>query len=120
VAMNPNTGDFVATWSSRDQSGNGSNVYAQRYNAVGAPQGGPFQVSTPVFGANQQDASVAMGPSGDFVITWSGNQLLGTWNVYEQRYNAAGTLQGLPDRVNPIALADQAYSTVAMDAAGDF
>src|SRR5690242_3535991 len=94
VAINPATGDFVAVWSSQGQTGAGGdwNVYAQRYNAAGVAQGGEFLVDTAVNGTNQQNASVAMSANGSFVITWSGNQA-GHWNVYAQRYNAAGVAQ---------------------------
>ena len=33
-------GDFVVAWTSQDQDGSSTGVYAQRYNAAGLPQGG--------------------------------------------------------------------------------
>src|SRR5690349_1207315 len=45
VAMN-SAGDFVVAWVSRGQDGSSYGVYAQRYNAAGAPQGTEFRVNT--------------------------------------------------------------------------
>lgn len=68
-------GDFVIAW-----SGNGTvashvdanGVFAQRFSASGARQGGEFRVNTSVGGA-QQFASIGSAGDGDFVIVWSGN-----------------------------------------------
>src|SRR5262245_36948458 len=38
-------GGFVVTWSSLSQDGNGSGVYARRYDTNGTPVGGEFQVN---------------------------------------------------------------------------
>ena len=38
-------GNFVVTWSSKDQDGDNWGVYAQRYNAAGVAQGGEFLVN---------------------------------------------------------------------------
>ncbi|MEX2561260.1 MAG: hypothetical protein WD403_15160, partial [Pirellulales bacterium] len=45
VAMDDD-GDFVITWTSDAQDGDGFGVYARRYNAAGAAQGGEFLVNT--------------------------------------------------------------------------
>ena len=120
VAVNPSTGASVVVWSSLGQnSGSGWDVYFQRYNASGQTQGQPTLVDTHVQNANQQYASVAMNASGDFVITWSGNQL-GHFNIYAQMYNSGGSAQGSAILVDTPAGNDQLYSTVAMDSSGDF
>ena len=108
------TGDFVVAWSST-QSGNGD-VYAQRFNAAGQPQGPELRVNTNLTG-EQLYASAAMDALGNFVVVWSGNQL-GDYDVYGQRYNAAGQAQGGEFRISPNS--GSLYSTVAMDADGDF
>lgn len=41
-----NDGDFVVTWTSSGQDGDGNGVYAQRYNASGIAQGAEFRVNT--------------------------------------------------------------------------
>ena len=62
-------GNFVITWQSNGQDGDGYGVYAQRYNSAGAVQGSEFRVNTYTT-VSQSSPSVAMDASGDFIITW--------------------------------------------------
>jgi VCBS repeat-containing protein len=119
VAMDA-SGDFVVTWSSRNQDGSGWGVYAQRYNAAGVAQGSEFRVNTTT--ANDQVSStVSMDSAGDFIVTWSSFAQDGnSFGIYAQRYDAAGVAQGGEFRVNTTTVNSQFLSTVAMDAAGDF
>ncbi len=120
VAVNPATGDYVATWSSQGQNaGGGWDVYFQRDNSAGVAQGGETLVDVPANGVNQQYANLAMAPNGSFVVTWSGNQG-GHWNVYAQRFNASGVAQGSVIQVSAPTNNDQQVSSVAMDANGNF
>ncbi|MDZ4689197.1 MAG: cadherin domain-containing protein [Planctomycetaceae bacterium] len=114
VAMDDD-GNFVVTWTSFYQDGNGPGVYAQRYNATGVAQGGEFLVNSNTIG-DQKNATVAMDADGDFVITWT----LGYGDVYARRFNAAGVAQGCEFLVNTYTSGSQRFSTVAMDADGDF
>ena len=52
-------GDFVVTWQSSDQDGDGNGIYAQRYNASGVAQGSEFRVNT-VTASYQSNSAVAM------------------------------------------------------------
>ena len=119
VAMDAD-GDFVVTWESANQDGDGFGVYAQRYNAAGVAQGGEFQVNT--FTTSQQlRPTVAMDAGGDFVVTWSSSGQDGSdYGIYAQRYNAAGVAQGSEFQVNTFTTGRQRFSTVALDADGDF
>ena len=64
VAKNVTTGDYVIVWASQGQNGGTTwDVYMQRYNAAGVPQGGETLVNTHVNGVNQQYASVAITPN---------------------------------------------------------
>jgi hypothetical protein len=114
------TGDFVVAWSSGDQDGSGTGVYAQRYNAAGAAQGAEFKVNTYTTN-NQSEVSVAMDSAGDFVVAWQSNGQDGSsYGIYAQRYSAAGTAQGAEFKVNTFTPGTQRFPTVAMDSAGDF
>jgi hypothetical protein len=121
VAMDP-AGDFVVVWESgRDGSGDG--VYAQRYNALGAPQGAEFRVNT--YTTNEQYLpSVAMDDNGNFVVAWASYAQeagsFSSYGIYAQRYNAAGTAQGGEFHVNIFTSNGQSRPSVAMDAAGNF
>jgi hypothetical protein len=119
IAMD-GVGNFVITWASYGQSGTGWGIYAQRYNALGLPQGGEFQVNTYTSG-DKRYPRAAMNAAGNFVITWSSyGQSRTGWGIYAQRYNALGAPQGSEFQVNTYAGGDTMYSTAAMDTAGGF
>jgi hypothetical protein len=122
IAMDSN-GDFVITWESYTYGQNntdGYDVFAQRFNAAGVPQGIEFMVNT-VTSSDQYRSSIAMDADGDFVIAWSSQSQDGaSHGVYAQRYNASGQAQGTEFLVNTETSADQDYSSVAMDSDGDF
>jgi hypothetical protein len=117
VAMDAD-GDFVIVWTGDAADGSGTGVFAQRFNAAGVRQGREFQVNTSTVG-DQQFATVAMDASGDFVVTWSSDDGSGS-GIFAQRYNALGAAQGTEFQVNANIANDQLYSSVAMDAGGDF
>ena len=119
VAMN-GSGSFVVAWSSKDQDGDNWGVFAKRYNASGVVQGGEFRVNTTT-AKEQTNASVAIDDAGNFTITWSSKDQDGdNWGVYGKRYNPGGLAQGAEFRVNTATAKEQMFSSVAMDAAGDF
>jgi len=65
---------------------------------------------------------VAMDSTGDFVVVWSSyNQTGGAlFDVFGQRFNAAGVKQGSEFMVNTYTTNSQSYPAVAMDATGNF
>ncbi|MEH2443041.1 beta strand repeat-containing protein [Nostoc sp.] len=112
------TGDFVISWQSQDGSGTG--IYAQRYSSAGVAQGNEFRVNT-YTADNQINPTVAMDAAGDFVISWqSYYQDDSYYGIYAQRYSSAGVAQGGEFKVNTYTAKNQANSTVAMDATGNF
>jgi hypothetical protein len=93
-------GNFLITWTD-GAFGNGQEgslgVYAQYFNAAGAPQGGELRVNTFTTG-NQSTPDVAMESDGDAVVAWQSNGQDGSgYGVYAQRY--AG-----PDTVAPVVV----------------
>ena len=94
------SGNFVVAWQSKDQDGDNWGIYAQRFNASGAPQGGEFRVNTNT--SREQEAPVvAMDDSGNFVVAWQSKDQDGdNWGIYAQRFNASGAPQGGEFRVN--------------------
>jgi hypothetical protein len=119
IAMD-NDGDFVITWQSEGQDGDGYGVFAQRYNSSGVAQGGEFQVNTTT--ANEQSVpSIAMDNDGDFVITWQSYGQDGDgYGVFAQRYNSSGVAQGSEFQVNSHTTYDQSQPSIAMDSIGKF
>ncbi|MGE5142868.1 MAG: S-layer homology domain-containing protein [Acidobacteriota bacterium] len=121
VAADAN-GNFVVVWESNlsNQDGSQGGIFAQRYDATGAAQGGEFPVNTYTTG-NQSRPSVAMDPAGDFVVVWqSANQDGSNWGVFGQRFNAAGAAQGSEFQANTYTTGSQYAPSVAMDSTGNF
>jgi hypothetical protein len=92
------------------------------------PVGAEFRVNTHTLGAQQtfpqtpQAVAKNVG-TGDYVIVWSsqGQNGGGSWDVYMQRYNAAGVAQGGETLVNThVNGVNQQYASVAMNASGNF
>jgi hypothetical protein len=116
VAMDA-AGNFVVAWTSV-HDGDGSGVFGQRFDAVGARLGSEFRINTYTTGG-QGFPAVTMDPGGNFVVVWLGRDGdLG--GVFGQRYDAAGTPVGGEFRVNTYTTANQRSITVAMDQRGNF
>ncbi|MEQ1762822.1 MAG: peptidoglycan DD-metalloendopeptidase family protein [Pyrinomonadaceae bacterium] len=119
VSMTP-TGEFIVTWSSVGQDGSGSGIYAQRYNAAGASQGGEFQVNTYTF-SDQIFGTTSIAPNGNFVIAWESISQDGNGRgVFGQRYDAAGVPQGSEFQINTYTTDNQFSPYLTTDANGNF
>ncbi len=122
IAMDIN-GDFVVTWFSSGQDGDGFGVYAQQFSMPippPTPIGTEFQVNTYTTGSQSQNFS-AMDASGDFVIAWNSyGQDGSSYGIYAQRYNASGIAQGSEFHVNTYTTGSQINPSIGMDADGDF
>ena len=68
VAMDEQ-GNFVVVWSQFD-SGDGWDVFAQRYDVLGNKVGTEFRVNETA-GNHQEAATVAMDDDGNFVVSWT-------------------------------------------------
>lgn len=118
AAMDSN-GNFVVTWMSRGQDGNGEGIYGQRFSSDGIPLGSEFQVNTYTTN-DQRNPSVAMDSSGNFVVIWEGGGDGDSSGIYGQRYSSDGTPQGSEFQVNTYTANYQVSSSAAMDASGNF
>jgi hypothetical protein len=117
VAMDA-LGNFVVAWSGSGP-GDDSGIFAQRFDAAGAPEGGEIRVNTTT--ANVQwFPSVAMDADGDFVVAWYGDSPDDDTDIFVQRFDAAGTALGGEVRVNATTAGSQTGPSVAMDSDGDF
>jgi hypothetical protein len=67
-------GSFVVTWSSYPQDGDGSGIFAQRYDTAGSAVGTEFQVNNTTAN-NQAWSDVAVDDDGSFVVAWSDTTL---------------------------------------------
>lgn len=85
-------GSFMITW--QDYRNENFDIYAQRYDASGAPLGSNFKVNDDAGTADQKYAAVASEVSGNLVITWQ-DYRNENWDVYQQRYDSFGNALGL-------------------------
>lgn len=119
VAMDA-AGNFVVTWVSDGQDGDGYGIYAQRFDASGAMVDTEFRVNTTTSSV-QKTPAIAMDDTGDFVIAWDSYYQDGdVHGVYAQRYDSQGQTQGPEFLVNTTTTSNQFTPAVGMDADGDF
>ena len=119
VAMDAN-GNFVITWSSRNQDGSGKGVYARRFAANGTALGGEFLVNQTT-ADNQDQPAVAVAPDGHFVISWRSSKQDGSGgSIVARRYDAAGTALGAEFQVNTNVIDNQDQPAAAIAPDGRF
>ncbi len=113
-------GNYVITWASNLQDGDGYGIYAQQYAADGTAIGGEFLVNTTTTDS-QLNPTVAMDDAGNFVIAWQSNTQDGdNYGVYAQRYDSSGVAQGSEFLVNTTTVDYQGSPGIAMSSSGEF
>ena len=120
AAMDPQ-GNFVITWSSHYQDGDGWGVYAKRYDSSGNAVGSEFKVNTTTEG-QQEGSSIAIDGDGNFVIAWSSrNQDDDGWGTYGQRYDSSGNAVGSEFEVKTYTPGDKHHhrTSIAMSPQGN-
>ena len=116
VAMDA-SGNFVVVWEAL--AGISTNrIFGRRYDALGEPRGGDFQVNTYTTGTNFEP-SVASDAAGNFVVVWT-KITAGDWDVFAQRYDASGAQVGGQFRVNTVPYGTQFDPKVSSDPTGNF
>jgi hypothetical protein len=95
-------------------------IYFQRYNSSDVPLGSNAKVNDDVGTTDQLGPAVAMDGLGNFGITWQ-DYRNGNVDIYFQRYDPSGALQGSNVKVNDDAgTADQYTPAIAVDGSGNF
>jgi hypothetical protein len=115
-------GNVVVAWQSLNQDLSNDGVFAQRYDAAGAPLASEFQVNTTTTFA-QYKPDVSSDGAGNFVVVWRGLYSLGgqlNWGISGQRFHPDGTRAGPEFQVNTFTTGDQQWPAVAMGADGNF
>ena len=106
-------GAFLITWTSRGQDGDGSGVYAQRFDTNGGKVGSEFKVN--IYTTSSQDFSYAasLGSQGSVIAWQSNNQEGSSWEIYMQKYDSSGNpLYSTDIRVNSFIDGDQSQTTL--------
>ena len=117
IGMNAG-GEYVVTWSSDDQDGSNTGIFARRYNAVGVELGNEFGVNTTTAGA-QNNPTAAVNADGDFVIAWQTADDGVLTGVFAQRYDDAGNPFNTEFLVNPTVFGLQEEPDVAIRGADE-
>ncbi|MEM7152893.1 MAG: hypothetical protein AAF799_08620 [Myxococcota bacterium] len=117
IGMNQ-SGEFVITWTSDDQDGSSTGVYAHSYDSLGAPFGPEFPVNTTTAGA-QNNPAVALNPDGDFIIVWQTADDGLLTGVFGQRFDQLGLPASGEFLVNPTIDGLQEDPDVAVSAVDD-
>jgi len=119
VAMD-SAGNFVVVWQAALADGDGSGIYARRWNASLKDWSDPveFLVNETSLG-DQITPAVAMDGSGRFTVVWAGPDSDGT-GIFARRYAADGTPDPAGEfQVNVERATDQSSPTIGMNEAGD-
>jgi hypothetical protein len=102
VASDP-AGNTLIVWESDGgQDGSGSSILGRRFDAVGLPLGGEFQVNA-ITTQNQERPAVGMDPSGAFVVAWQdfSQDTCGYECVVARRFDPAASPLGGDFEVSP-------------------
>lgn len=113
-------GNVVVIWQDDSRDGSDSGIFGRRYDAMGNPLGGEFQVNSHTTGP-QRNASVASDSAGNFVVVWRSDVQDGSGRgVFGQRFDAAGGRLGSEFQVNSFTTGDQSRAGLALDDIGNF
>jgi hypothetical protein len=108
-------GGFVVTW---EEQG-GVDIRAQMFNADGSKSGSEFVVNTTSTG-RVDGPKITVLSGGRFVVTWAGHDVLGTFGIFAQIFNANGAKLGAEFQVNTKTLNNQFLPAVTTLANGGF
>jgi hypothetical protein len=115
IAADPD-GNFVVVWGDYGgRDGSESGLYAQRFDATGAPQGvDDFRVNTYTTQA-QWSHQVAYDAEGRFVVAWTDDTLDGSgYGVFARWFEGDGTPLGPEFQVNQYTFSQQTLSGLAV------
>lgn len=114
-------GNFVVVWQSSGQDGSGYGIFGRRYDALGTPVGGEFQVNSSYTTGDQTGPRVAFDANGNSVVVWESYGQDGSASgVFGQGYDVAGVRRNSEFQVNSFTTSFQLYPSLALDADGRF
>ena len=117
VASDP-AGNFVVAWTGVIHPALGTDIFVQRYDSSGAPQGVNTVVNTYTTGA-QQSGVVSMDDFGRFVVAWTsddGDQS----GILFRAFDAVGGPLSPAIRANVYTTDFQAFPAIAQNGSADF
>jgi Calx-beta domain/RTX calcium-binding nonapeptide repeat (4 copies) len=113
-------GGFLVTWSSDDQDGSVTGVYAQKYDKDSVKVGKEFLVNT--YTSNwQYEPTITALTDGGFLITWTSDYQDGAGSgVYAQKYDKNSVKVGKEFRVNTSTGTNEYQPAIAALSDGGF
>ncbi|MGI8904937.1 MAG: hypothetical protein ACR2IE_00395, partial [Candidatus Sumerlaeaceae bacterium] len=112
-------GGAIITWQDYRSGTGTAGIYAQRYDAAGAPQWTANGVAVCTAAGDQRDPQIAADGAGGAIITWRDTRSGTSEDIYAQRYDAAGAPQWTANGVAVSTAANnQFFPQIAADAAG--
>ena len=119
VAMDAD-GDFTIAWTSSDQDGDRTGVFARRYDADGTALTDEIAVNTTTAG-NQRHPVIGSDSVGGTVIAWTSDGQDGSsGGIFAQRLASDGSLIGDEFQVNSTTDGNQQLPSVAVSSGGNF
>ena len=119
VAMS-DSGDFVITWNSRNEDGDGWGIFAQQFNADGTPKGNQIAVNSTTAGS-QYAPDVGVAADDAFVVSWSSfGQDGDSWGVFAHQFTSGGARDGDELQVNDNSAGHQQDAAIAVAEGGEF
>ncbi|HEV8267419.1 MAG TPA: hypothetical protein VGR00_04265, partial [Thermoanaerobaculia bacterium] len=112
------SGDFVVVWQGV-RSDDDYGVFGQRYGSAGTPLGGEFRINTRTTN-DQNNPTVAVAGSGDFVVVFRNSFGSGMAGISGQRYSSAGSVLGGEFSVSAFTSLSQSYPLISSTPQGDF
>ena len=118
------TGAFTVIWQTGTASDDGldgdkAGIMGQQFNAVGSPVGGEFQVNSYTT-ESQRLPSVAIGPTGEFVVVWDSKHDGVAYNIQGQLFSTGGAPIGSEFQVNSGTHGTGAVPSLGVASSGDF
>src|SRR5262249_19229795 len=111
------TSKFVVAWNDAARDGDGFGVFAQRFDSLGAQQGGQLRVNSYTT-SSQSYPAVGKDGSNNFVVAWqSYRQDLSDQGVFAQRFFSNGSKNGSEFRVNTYITGAQQSLSIAVGSA---
>jgi hypothetical protein len=118
-------GNIIATWTSEvvwdiQNHWEISEIFAQVFDSEGNPKGPEFAVNSD-WEHIQFNPRIAVGPDGDFVITWVHYKVqTNSAEIYAKMYDADALPRGEEFQVNDYSTGHQGNPDIALDSEGNF
>ncbi|MBD3881244.1 hypothetical protein IFO70_05710 [Phormidium tenue FACHB-886] len=112
-------GSFVVAWEDDERDGDGSGIYAKRFNASANSRGEEFRVNQETSG-DQRSPVIGIDAEGYFTVAWASQEQDGDGEgIFARRYNANGVAEGNELRVNSETDDDQRDPAIAINGGGN-